>query len=201
MNESQLQQSLKAIVAHTQTPKALATQLQGIVSRLNKAQVYQKVAAALLDIIAPLYPQPSQVRVTKLELTMATYYDLRLEVTRYCTPLHVKLLLGALLAQKPVPAQRLERFSLIELLQRLVDRFSDIELLRAQVQQTLKGFNNDVAYANAGDRLLKVLQPLYSRSQSTAAVDVRDTPPTFDQEGGDDDAPTGQLFAQPRDGC
>ncbi|MCH9056196.1 hypothetical protein [Parathermosynechococcus lividus] len=198
MNEAQLEQILGAIVQQTQTLKGLATQLNFIVSKLNKASVYQKVAAILQQILSPLYSQSTPVTLTKLELSMATLYDLRLEVTRYCTPLHVKLLLAALLTQKPVHAQGLERFTLIDLLQRVVGHFSDIETLRARVQQTLKRFDNDVAYANAGDRLIKVLYPLYSRSQPTVAVDVtpESTPTSLGQDGSDDgDELTCQLFA------
>jgi len=194
MNTAQLEEMLGAIVQHSQTPKGLATQLTGIVSTLNKAQVYQKVAAALLQIVAPLYPQASSVAVAKPALSMAELYNLRLELTRYCTPLQVKLLLAALLTHKPVHAQGLERFTLIDLLQRVVGRFSDSEALRARVQQALQQFNNDGVYANVGDRLLKLLQ----RFPSDAAVEVtmETTPPTVDPAAGDDDDElTCQLFA------
>ncbi len=198
MSTAQLEEVLGAVVQHTQTPKALATQLNGIVSSLNKAQVYQAVAASLLEIILPLYPQPTPAAVPQPELSQAALYDLRLELTRYCTPLQMKLLLAALLTHKTVHAQGLERFTLIDLLQRVLARYSDTEVLRTRLQQVLPQFNNDVAYANAGDRLLKLLQSFYSRSPAATAAEVTraTTPPTLNENAGDDDDElTCQLFA------
>lgn len=177
-----VKQAIIQVLERLKTPTLLGQRLTALVNSLNKAQVYQTLAAALLQILVPLY-NPSPVGTLTIEaptLNTADLYDLRLEVTRYCTPLHMKLLVAALLTSKPVHAQGLERFTLLELLQRLSRRYGDLEILQTQLASALVRLPDDPLYASAGDRLIKLLSTLYQRYQHSQTPDVTlgSTPPT-----------------------
>ncbi|URR34373.1 hypothetical protein NBE99_06855 [Thermosynechococcus sp. HN-54] len=179
---SDVQQAVIQILERLKTPTLLGQHLTAIVNSLNKAQAYQVLSAALLQILVPLYTQSPTATLTLEAPTLSTaaLYDLRLEVTRYCTPLHMKLLVAALLTSKPVQAEGLERFTLLDLLQRLTRRYGDLELLQTQMTSALVRLPNDPLYASAGDRLIKLLTTLYQRYQQSQAPDdtLGTTPPT-----------------------
>ncbi|WNC52048.1 MULTISPECIES: hypothetical protein [unclassified Thermosynechococcus] len=179
---SEVQQAVIQILERLKTPTLLGQRLTAIVNSLNKAQAYQVLSAALLQILVPLYTQSPTATLTIEAPTFSTadLYDLRLEVTRYCTPLQMKLLVAALLTTKPVHAQGLERFTLIDLLQRLTRRYGDLEILQTQMAAALARLPDDPLYASAGDRLIKLLSTLYQRYQHSPAPDMTlgTTPPT-----------------------
>lgn len=170
------------ILERLKTPTLLGQRLTAIVNSLNKAQAYQVLSAALLQILVPLYTQSPTATLTIEAPTLSTadLYDLRLEVTRYCTPLHMKLLVAALLTSKPVHAQGLERFTLIDLLQRLTRRYGDLEILQTQMAAAVARLPDDPLYASGGDRLIKLLSMLYQRYQQsqTPEATLGSTPPT-----------------------
>ncbi|MDR7897976.1 hypothetical protein RHJ63_06585 [Thermosynechococcus sp. JY1334] len=179
---SEVQQAVIQILERLKTPTLLGQRLTAIVNSLNKAQAYQVLSAALLQILVPLYTQSPTATLTIEAPTFSTadLYDLRLEVTRYCTPLQMKLLVAALLTTKPVHAQGLERFTLIDLLQRLTRRYGDLEILQTQMAAALARLPDDPLYASAGDRLIKLLSTLYQRyPQNQPPEDtLGSTPPT-----------------------
>ncbi|MFN4194511.1 MAG: hypothetical protein ACK4HM_01610 [Thermosynechococcus sp.] len=166
---NEVQQAVIQLLERLPTSTLLKERLTAIVKSLNKAQAYQPLSATLLQILAPLYT-PSPAATVPLEvpsLSSADLYELRLEVTRYCTPLHMKLLVAALLTSKPFHAQGLERFTLIDLLQQLLRRYADLEVLQTQMAAALARLPNDPLYASGGDRLLKLLRILYQRYQQS----------------------------------
>ncbi|WP_298975909.1 hypothetical protein [uncultured Thermosynechococcus sp.] len=168
---SEVEQVLIQILKQLKTPTLLGQRLTAIINSLNKAQAYQVLSAALLQILVPLYTQSPTATLT-LEaptLNTADLYNLRLEVTRYCTPLHIKLLVATLLTGKAVHPQSLERFTLIDLLQRLIRRYADLEILQTQMPRALARLPEDPLYAGGGDRLLKLLSTLYERCQQSQA--------------------------------
>ncbi|MFN4279205.1 hypothetical protein [Thermosynechococcus sp.] len=194
---SDVQQAVIQILERLKTPTLLGQRLTAIVNSLNKAQDYQILSAALLQILVPLY-SPSPTATLTIEaptFSTADLYDLRLEVTRYCTPLHMKLLVAALLTSKPVHAQGLERFTLIALLQRLTRRYGDLEILQTQMAAALARLPHDPLYASAGDRLIKLLSTLYQRYQQSPAPEATlgSTPPDPSEA---EEELTCQLFPQ-----
>lgn len=194
---SEVQQAVIQILERLKSPTLLGQRLTTIVNSLNKAQAYQVLSAALLQILVPLYTQSPTATLTIEAPTLSTadLYDLRLEVTRYCTPLHMKLLVAALLTNKPVHAQGLERFTLIDLLQRLTRRYGDLEILQTQMSAALARLPDDPLYASGGDRLIKLLITLYQRYQQSPAPEVPlgTTPPTVAPPEAEEEL-TCQLF-------
>lgn len=195
-----VQQAVIQLLERLPTSTLLEERLTAIVKSLNKAHAYQPLSATLLQILTPLYT-PSPAATVPLEvpsLSSADLYALRLEVTRYCTPLHMKLLVATLLTNKPVHAQGLERFTLLDLLQRLTRRYGDLEILQTQMAAALARLPNDPLYASGGDRLLKLLRLLYQRSQHSQAPDPPlGSPPPPPPEA--EPELTCQLFPQARE--
>ncbi|AHB88956.1 hypothetical protein NK55_08410 [Thermosynechococcus sp. NK55a] len=196
---SDVQQVLIEILERLKTPTLLGQHLTALVNSLNKAQAYQVPSAVLLQILVPLYSQAATATLTIEAPTLSTadLYDLRLEVTRYCTPLHMKLLVAALLTTKPVHAQALERFTLIDLLQRLTRRYGDLEILQTQMATALARLPQDPLYASGGDRLIKLLSTLYQRYQHTQAPEATRGSPPPDSS---DEELTCQLFPTVNEG-
>ncbi|HIK26015.1 MAG: hypothetical protein P3X23_009485 [Thermosynechococcus sp. Uc] len=195
---SDVEQALIQILEQLKTPTLLGQRLTAIVNSLNKAHAYQVLSAALLQILVPLYTQSPTTTLTIEAPTLSTaeLYELRLEVTRYCTPLHMKLLVAALLTPKPVHPQSLERFTLIDLLQRLTRRYGDLELLQMQMTSALARLPDDPLYASGGDRLIKLLSTLYQRYQQSQAPDATlDSPPPPDPLEAEEEL-TCQVFPQ-----
>ncbi|MFN3680284.1 hypothetical protein [Thermosynechococcus sp.] len=197
---NEVQQAVLQILERLKTPTLLGERLTAIVNSLNKAQAYQILSAALLEILVPLYTQSPTATLTIEAPTLSTadLYDLRLEVTRYCTPLHMKLLVAALLTNKPVHAQGLERFTLLDLLQRLTHRYGDLEILQTQMAAALARLPDDPLYASGGDRLLKLLRILYQRYQQsqTPEATLGSTPPPSPEA---EEELTCQLFPPARE--
>ncbi|BAC09632.1 hypothetical protein [Thermosynechococcus vestitus] len=184
---SDVQQVIIEILERLKTPTLLGQCLTAIVNSLNKAQAYQALSAVLLEILLPLYSQAATATPTLEAPTLSTadLYDLRLEVTRYCSPLHMKLLVAALLTTKPVHAQGLERFTLIDLLQRLTRRYGDLEILQTQMAAALARLPQDPLYASGGDRLIKLLRTLYQRYQHTQPPEATVGSPPPDPSDGE----------------
>lgn len=182
--------------------------VQQLQASLNKAQAYQPIAQKILTLLLPLYDQaevtttsplptisplplpspPSQPEPQAAPLNpvmpATLWFDLRHDVTRYITPLQIKILVFATLYHQPdlnsaADWNEIYSFVLTDLLADLFVQYPNYDLLKKRVLGAAQGLESS-DYLAAADRLLRMIQPIYTRygSLSLAAPPPPPPPPT-----------------------
>ncbi len=185
----------KLILANLkQYPQAplLQAALQQLLTGINKPTVYQPIEQRILDCLLPLYGQAINVPpvvAPKPEpapppaaLPATLWFDLRLEVTRYTSPLRVKVLVFATLYHQPALTrpedwQELRTFVLTDLLANLFVQYPTYPQVKERVMRVASGLEPAQDYLAAADRLLRALQPVYDR-YGTQLTTATLSPPT-----------------------
>ncbi|AFY62611.1 hypothetical protein [Synechococcus sp. PCC 6312] len=171
--------------------------IKRLLASLNKVEAYKPIARQILTVLLPLYGQ-TEVANTSPLLTMPApatnpppatpampatlWFDLRHDVTRYITPLRVKILVFATLYHQPdlnyaADWQEIYSVVLTDLLADLFVQYPSYDLLKKRVIGVAQGLEPTQEYLAAADRLLRTIQPIYQRYGILSVTSA--TPPTI----------------------
>lgn len=150
----------------------LRTVLDERVQSTNKPDEYRSIAELIVEKLSLSYNQPPEPAIPSSPSTPnpqsipKNLFDLRLELMRYCNPLRLKVLMVMVLSenQGSLDWTELKVHDLDELLRSLITTYGSLPHLQERLKSIQKYLQPRDAYQQIILQLLRVLNPLYSKS-------------------------------------
>ncbi len=141
----------------------------------GKPSEYMAIADLILERLSMTYdpsPPPVADDLSDPELSLpdpsalsTELFDVRLELMRYCNPLHLKILLyvAQSSSQEAIDWTELKAHDLYSLLRSLLQNCPDLKALQYRLRQASASLQPSDTYQQITNHLLRILKPIYER--------------------------------------